>query len=216
MTTNPLTGNHWNQEILNSNKTKTRNMKAHNTHYLLAALLGVVFTAESHAQTSAFTYQGQLIESGVSVTGLYDFRFRLASDPLGNNYFGGPFLTNALPVTGGLFQVAVDFGAGVFTGSNCWLQVDVKTNGGGAYTTLTPLQALTPTPYATFANTASNLAGALPASQLSGPVPSANLGGTYSGTVTFDNVANSISGDGAGLTGLNASGITSGTVPDAR
>jgi hypothetical protein len=83
----------------------------------------------------------------------------------------------------------------------------------GPFTTLTARQQLTPTPYAI---TASNLTGTLPAGQLSGALPSANLVGTYSAAVTLNNVGNNFSGSGAGLTGLNAGNLASGTVPDAR
>src|SRR5216683_5512939 len=126
---------------------------------------------QARAQNTAFSYQGRLDSGGVPASGLYDFRFRLASDPFANNYVDGSVLTNGVPVTNGLFTVAIDFGAGIFNGSNYWLELDVRTNGGGLYTTLNPLQPLTPAPYAIFANaanTASNLAGVLPASLLSG------------------------------------------------
>ena len=53
----------------------------------------------------------------------------------------------------------IDFGAGVFTGETNWLQIGVATNGVSSFTLLTPRQQLTPTPYAIFANTASNLSG---------------------------------------------------------
>ena len=49
---------------------------------------------------------------------------------------------------------------------------------------------------------------------LSGTVPSAGLAGTYSSAVTFNNSASSFSGNGAGLTGLNAANL-SGSVPGA-
>ena len=45
---------------------------------------------------------------------------------------------------------------------------------------------------------------ALPATQLSGTLPSAQLSGTYCGAVTLNNAANSFSGNGAALTGVNA------------
>jgi formylglycine-generating enzyme required for sulfatase activity len=168
------------------------------------------------AQGTGFTYQGRLQEAGSPANGNYDFRFRIASDALGNNYVGSPFLTNAVPVSNGLFTVTLDFGAGIFTGPSYWLQVDVRTNGAGGYTALSPLQPLTPTPYAVMANSASNLLGTLPAAQLSGALPSSQLAGTYSSAVTLNNAGNSFSGSGAALTGLNASQLTSGTVPDAR
>jgi hypothetical protein len=173
---------------------------------IVAAFFGVMFTAELRAQSTAFTYQGQLTSGANPASGSYDFRFRIAADPLGNSFIGGPLLTNAVPVAGGLFTVTLDFGAGIFTGANYWLQVDVKTNGAVSYTTLTPLQNLTPTPHAIFANTAGNLSGTLNSEQLSGE---------YSGAVTFNNAANNFTGSGAGLTSLNASQLDSGTVPAA-
>lgn len=42
------------------------------------------------------------------------------------------------------------------------------------------------------------------------------LGGIYSNAVIFNNAANSFSGDGTGLTALNASNLGSGTLPDTR
>jgi hypothetical protein len=41
------------------------------THYLLAALLCVAFTADLHAQSSAFTYQGYLTQNGAPANGTY-------------------------------------------------------------------------------------------------------------------------------------------------
>lgn len=107
---------------------------------------------------TAFTYQGRLSDSGNPANGNYDFRFRLALDPQGNNYAGSPVLTNGVAVSSGLFTVSLDFGS-VFTGSNYWLQVDVRTNGAAAYSPLTPLQALSPVPYALYALTPAGPAG---------------------------------------------------------
>ncbi len=159
-------------------------------------------------QGTAFTYQGRLNVNGTTTGGLYDFRFKLYSDPLGDTQAGSSYITNAIPVNNGLFTVAIDFGPGIFTGSNYWLEVDVKTNNAGAYTDLNPLQPLTPAPYAVFANTASNLSGALPAAQIVGPVPAANISGTYNNAVTLNNsgnnIAGSFTGNGAGVTNVNA------------
>ena len=75
------------------------------------------------------------------------------------------------------------------------------------FAALHPTQPLTPAPYAFVAGSANNLLGT---------VGAASLGGTYSNAVTLDNAANSFTGSGAGLTSLNASRLTSGTLPDAR
>src|ERR1022692_2669596 len=82
------------------------------------------------AQGTAFTYQGQLLSGSSPASGQYNFQFKLFADPGGVSQVGSSYLTNAVPVSGGLFTVAVDFGAGLFTGSNYWLEVDVKTNTG--------------------------------------------------------------------------------------
>jgi hypothetical protein len=166
------------------------------------------------AQGTAFTYQGRLEDGSNGANGKYDMRFKLYGDPAGTTQIGASFLTNALPVTNGLFLTMIDFGGGIFNGSNYWLEVDVKTNGAGSYAVLTPLQSVTPAPYAVFANTASNLSGTLPTAQLSGTIASGNLPAspTFSGTVS----GSSFSGSGASLTTLNANNLSSGTVPLAR
>ena len=42
----------------------------------LLALLGVAFSAELHAQSTAFSYQGQL-SNGIAATGPFELRFAL-------------------------------------------------------------------------------------------------------------------------------------------
>jgi trimeric autotransporter adhesin len=166
------------------------------------------------AQGTAFTYQGRLSAGTGVANGNYDMQFYLRDalappgNPVGNTNTIAP-----VAVSNGLFTVVLDFGAN-FPGADRWLEIGVRTNGSaGAYTTLSPRQPLTPTPYAM---TASNLSGTLPASQLSGTLPSALFGGTYSGAVTLNNAADSFSGNGAGLSSLNANSLSSGTVADSR
>jgi hypothetical protein len=155
------------------------------------------------AQGTAFTYQGRLNDGANPAHGTYDFRFKLFADVFGNTQAGSTVLTSGVPMTNGLFTVTIDFGTGIFNGSNYWLEVDVRTNGGGGYANLNPLQAVTPSPYAIFANTASNL---------SGTISSANLSGAYAGAVTFNNGGNSFSGSfsGNGSNVTNASAATLG------
>lgn len=182
-----------------------------------------------HAQGTAFTYQGRLNVAGNPANGLYDYRFKLYSDPLGNTQVGSTYSTNAIPVANGLFLTTLDFGPGIFTGGTNWLEVDVRTNGAGSYTVLIPLQSITPTPYAMFANTASNLSGFLPAGQISGPLPASQLSGTISlanlPTLVLTNgegsviLAGSFAGNAGGLTNLPLAGIgltgTFSNCPDA-
>ncbi|HEX4644006.1 MAG TPA: hypothetical protein VH598_00200, partial [Verrucomicrobiae bacterium] len=169
--------------------------------------------ASAHAQGTAFTYQGDLSDGGGPANGVYDFRFRLFRDSFGIAQSGPTILTTGVPVTNGLFVVAINFGPNVFTGSNYWLEVDVRTNGAVNYSDLTPLQALLPAPYAVMAGSASNLVAGLPAAQLTGTILNSSLPGSpaFSGTVS----ATAFTGAGAGLTGLNTSNLV-GTVADAR
>jgi len=97
-------------------------------------------------------------------------------------------------------------------------------DGANGFAALSPVQNVTPAPYAVFANSTSNLLGTLPAAQLSGPIlasqlPSAavtnnetslNLSGTFSG---------SYSGNGGGLTNVGGAlpwQVVSGTAQQAQ
>jgi hypothetical protein len=153
------------------------------------------------AQGTAFTYQGRLDAGGAPANGSFDLRFAIYDAASGGSLLAGPLTNVATPVINGLFTVALDFGAGVFTGPARWLEIGVRTNGGGAFTALSPRQALTATPYAILAG---NVSGVIANSSL--PANPAFIG-TVSATV--------FSGNGSGLTNLNASALTSGTVPTA-
>ncbi len=159
------------------------------------------------AQGTAFTYQGQLTSGGSPANGSYDLAFTLYLTNLTGSAVAGPVTNTATGVTNGLFTTLVDFGPGVFTGTNQWLELAVRTNGGGAFATLAPRQPVTPAPFALFANSAGNVSGTISAAQLNGPLPPAILAG-FAGTVALTNGGNSFSGsftgNGAGLTNLMA------------
>jgi len=175
--------------------------------FTLLAILSLLNSQLSTAcaQGTAFTYQGRLNTGGAPASGLYDYRFKLYSDPLGNTQVGSAYLTNAIPVTNGLFVTTINFGSGVFTGDNYWLGVEVRTNGTSNYTELSPLQALTPAPYSIFAASSSNLLGVLPVGQLSGTLLNSSLPASpsFSGTVT----ASALSGNGINVTNVNAAAL---------
>jgi hypothetical protein len=145
------------------------------TVLLVGALLLSILTTKIQAQGTAFTYQGQLQDSGVPANGLYDLQFAIYNASVGGSEVA-PILTNtATPVSNGLFAVTLDFGPGIFTGASEWLDISVRTNGTGTFAELTPRQELTPTPYAIFAAASSNLSGTLSATQLTGPVINSQL-----------------------------------------
>ena len=118
-------------------------MKSKLAFSLVVLVIGGGLSSRTVAQSTTFTFQGRLTENGLPVTGSYDFRFRLASDAVANNFIGLPILTNSVPVAGGLFAVMLDFGP-VFAASNYWLDIGLRPVGGGTYTMLTPRQAVTP------------------------------------------------------------------------
>ena len=89
---------------------------------VLAALAAVLVPAfAGRAQTTAFTYQGQLSSSNAPATGLYDFRFRLFD--ANTNLVAGPLTNSPAGVTNGFFIATLDFGSAVFDGSGRWLEV---------------------------------------------------------------------------------------------
>ena len=138
-------------------------MKTHIQQILIALTL-FASVHQLAAQGTAFTYEGRLTVGGNSSTnGSYDFQFHVFDTaPVGTGTSYGspnPNTTNGVAVSNGLFTVTLNFGTGVFTGPDRWLQIFVRTNGNGAYTTLSPRQPLTPTPYAIYSGNAAQLGG---------------------------------------------------------
>ena len=104
------------------------------------------------SQTTAFTYQGRLMDGGLPAEGNYDLQFTLLDAVTAGTTNGGPLVATAVSVTNGLFAVTLDFGTNAFNGSDRWLELGVRTNGSvQPYSVLAPRQAVTPTPYALLA-----------------------------------------------------------------
>jgi hypothetical protein len=129
--------------------------KAHIILWVLA--LHSSWVISTHAQGTAFTYQGRLDNNGTPVTGLYDVRFAIYDAVSFGTLIAGPVTNSAVAVSNGIFTVALDFGANPFNGQPRWLDLGVRPNGSGGFTNLVPRQALTPAPYAIFAGTSSNV-----------------------------------------------------------
>lgn len=149
---------------------------------LLALALAVSWASSLSAQSSAFTYQGRLAESGAPAQGLYELQFKLF-DSVSGGSTSWPTLTNSADVSSGLFTSVLDFGPAAFAGDR-WLEISVRTNGGKAFTTLSPRQLITPTPAALTArsaDSAQSYTGPLSWSQFSAPMPPSML---PPGTVT--------------------------------
>ena len=188
--------------------------------YALLGWLTMAGLASALAQGTAFLYQGRLNDGGSPAAGVYDLRFGLYDAVTTGNVISSPQTNLAVVVNSGLFLQVLDFGQ-VFTGSNYWLSIGVRTNGStNAFAALWPRQALLPVPYAEFAGSANNLLGRITTAQISGTLTATQLAGTYSGQIAFTNANNLFSGiftgNGGALTNLNAGSVATGTLPDAR
>lgn len=187
---------------------------------LVTSLLTLTATLRAASLGTVITYQGRLNDGAGLANGNYDLRFRLFDGPIGGVQIGSSIFSSPVAVTEGLFTVPLDFGTIAFDGNARWLEIGVRTNGSkSSHTILSPLQPLTPAPYALYAaraGTATAVSGAVPVSQLTGIVslqqlPSALVTNGEAGV----SISGSFSGNGAGLSSLNAANLT-GTLTDAR
>jgi Collagen triple helix repeat (20 copies) len=117
---------------------------------VLACLLLTGAPAWSASVGSAFSYQGNLNFNGSPASGNFDFQFLLYTVASGGTAVDTITLTDQT-VTAGLINASLDFTDVPFNGQALWIEVDVRPAGSGTYTTLSPRQALTATPYALFA-----------------------------------------------------------------
>ena len=131
-------------------------------------ILSVFLCLSLNAQTTEFAYQGSLNDNAQTANGSYDFEFALF-DALSGGSQAGPTLTRTnVSVSNGTFSVKLDFG-NQFRGADLWLEIRVRQtpapalkgdNLGGAYTTLSPRQEVSSSPYAVKSLDADNAATA--------------------------------------------------------
>lgn len=115
------------------------------TFTCLLAAAALLWQPSARAQQSEFTYQGRLQQSGQAYTGTADLVFRLYDQAAGGSQVGPTVSKSNWPVSDGLFQVDLDFGAAAFDGQPRYLEVLVDG------TALSPRQAVRPAPVALFA-----------------------------------------------------------------
>jgi hypothetical protein len=84
-------------------------------------------------------------------------------------------------VANGVFAVNLDFGSG-FPGASRFLEIRVRPSGGGAFTTLTPRQPVTSSPYSIKSLNSENAVSAATATNFSGSL-SGDVTGTQSSTI---------------------------------
>lgn len=209
----------------------------------LFALATAAGSAFSQPISTGFTYQGELRSSGTPFDGSADVRFTLWTAESGGGQIGAALQALGVNVSEGRFSVLLnsgnEFGPGAFNGQRRWIEISVRTpGGGGVYQVLSPRQEITVAPYAAFAadagtvggqsaadlRNAAALTGTLPDAVLPTSVPRLSATNAFSGLSFFSNPGNiftgahfgSHSGDGAALENLSAGAVTSGILADAR
>lgn len=170
-----------------------------------------IFATQASADLgTAFSYQGQLRHNGIPLDGVSaaDLRFTLY-DSITNTVVGGPVTINGVDFFDGLFTIdALDFGAAasVFNGQSRSMLIEVSAPPGSAYVALSPLQPITPAPYAL----------ALPGMRIQQTGASPNVvGGQYQNTISSTTnpvVGATIAGGGSGGGGNNRVTDNYGTV----
>ena len=183
---------------------------------LLLSLIVFACFAAVRAQTTGFTYQGRLSEGANAANGSYQMQFSLFSaGPAGTQisstltFDGVGGNPPAVQVSNGVFTVQLDYGASAFpAGADRFLDIAVKRTTdppANPYTTLSPRQQLTASPYS-IRTLSANAADSL-SSVCVGCVTDANIssvaGSKVTGTVA--NATNAASATTAGnVTGVVA------------
>jgi hypothetical protein len=214
----------------------------HSFHSLILCALAVIAlcAAQTFAQTTVIAYQGKLDFGGVPANGNYDFQFRLFDDVSGGAQQGSQEEQLNVTVTNGTYTVNLDFGATPFISSSGdrFLEVSFRATGSSTYSTLTPRQLVTTTPYSIHslvANTAhgldatctscvtssqiqnvqgSQVTGNLAGSQISGTIPVTSVpagSGNYIQNTTSPQPSSNFNIGGSGIVG----GLLSGNIVNA-
>lgn len=118
------------------------------TNGRLSIALILLLAMTAFAQTTEFTYQGKLSDTGTP-SATYDFEFRLCAS---ETSCSTPLAIDSRPgvavASGGIFTTKINFGAGAFDGADRFLEIAVRHPGETNYTTLAPRQKLASAPYA--------------------------------------------------------------------
>ena len=167
------------------------------------------------AQTTAFTYQGTLTDSGNPANGTYEMEFKLFDTAtVGTGTQQGSTVTvSNVTVTNGIFTVTLDFGANVFDGTASFLEIGVRPAGSpNPHTILSPRQAITSVPYALQTVNAQQLGG-LAATRYVATDTNGNVGIGTSSPVTKLEVVHPISQLRFGPTAADNGGYLVSTNP---
>jgi trimeric autotransporter adhesin len=183
---------------------------------LVLVLLHSFAALPARGQGTAFTYQGLLKSDSTEANGFFDFQFALHSASSGATQVGSTVSSNAVAVSNGRFTIMLDFG-GNFPGADRWLEISVRTNGGGAFATLSPRQKISSTPHAIQSGNATTVSdGAITAAKLSVGVGAngqvLKMNGSVLGWGADNNNGGTVTGVTAGLGLAGGTITTSGTI----
>ena len=183
---------------------------------LFSMFLWLFVAVSISAQTTAFTYQGSMRDGANPANGNFDFEFKLFDAVSAGAQQGSTQQRLNVAVANGVFAVSLDFGAGTLPGANRFLEIAVRTAGGGAFTTLAPRQQVNSAPYAVRSVNAANADNATSAANAANATTAATatnalqLGGVAAANYLPTN------GNGSALTNLNAGNISAGTLAIAN
>jgi hypothetical protein len=116
--------------------------------------IGLIYHPPLTPLVTFFTYQGRLLDSNDAADGLYDFQFKLYDSQTSGTQKGRTIEFDDLDLIDGYFTVKLGFGddPDIFNGDPRWLDISIRPgNSTDSFTTLSPRQEITPTPYAIFA-----------------------------------------------------------------
>lgn len=105
-----------------------KNMKQSTRLHILALPSGPVPLASASLRARHSLTKDAWTTPGCAANGSYDSSFAAYDDPTSGNLIGGIVTNSAVAVSNGLFTTTVDFGSGVFTASDLWLEIAVAAN----------------------------------------------------------------------------------------
>ncbi len=200
------------------------------------AVLACAGTAHAQSIGTIFTYQGQLSVAGNPASNATaDILVRIFGVPSGGTQIGSALLFSGVALDGqGRFALNVDLGSASNASGARWLEIEVRSPSGVGPFVALGRQRVQPTPSAMFASLASNAdqlgglppafyrdasnlnAGTISDARLPATAVRTNAAQTITGATSFTSAGNTFVGNGAGLSGLSATSVATGTLSDAR
>ncbi len=112
-------------------------------------LLAIIAIVHAEPLGTHFSFQGVLQIDGTNADGIFDFQMEPFDSPLLGTSVGTAVTIENIAVTGGSYNLELDFGIGPFNGERVWLEVHYRRRDqGGDFERLPWRDELSATPYA--------------------------------------------------------------------